>query len=871
LGNSVLRDNNRFSQYGGGVGGPIWKNHLFFYFNYETVQEPNSSGTSNGWFETPALEANTAAAGPIAAKYLAFPGSAPAHATLNNSTCADAGLTEGVNCNTIAGQGLDIGSPLSNNPLNAFGDQDLGWTSVNSPGVGAGLDGVADIANYSTTSATTSSKYQYNGRIDWDATSKDRISFTLYYVPQNASFLNGAARDYNFFHHNQINEAFTGIWNHTFSPTLLNEFRLNAAGWRWNEVNDNPQSPVGLPSDNIGQIGTINLSSFGPNIGSILDQWTYSLKDVATKVIGNNTVKFGGEVTQLHYLQECAGCGVPSYNFFNLWDFVNDAPYNESSQFNPNTGFPTTLRQDDREDLWGFFVQDSYKWKRNLTITAGLRYSYFGPLSSKEGNMFQAVPGAGADYLTGLVVRLHHSWNANQGDFGPQIGLAWSPDRFKNKLVVRGGYGLAYNQEEIAISSNIVNNPGITISPYLGSANPTAINPDILYAVSSNIHSIYGYPSNPAVISAAFGANGLPAGGASTGIQIFPSDLPTMHTHHFSLEVDYDLGHQWVVSAGYQGSVSRNTYFHENPNALPAALGYALNPQINGGDYWSTLGHANYNGLLLEGKHQFSRQFMLDAEFTWAKSMDTSSAPYSEQIYPYDPGLNYARSDYNVGKAFKLYGLWQPVFFHGSNGWLEKIAGGWSLSGIFNLHGGFPWTPVFNINGGSLYCGSCNYSQLTPLYLGGAGTSTSNDQFKTGANYNGDALHYFAFPNYTAYTGTDSGTTLPQIGVQRNSYTGPGYRDVDATLSKAFGLPKLPILGENAKFEFRMDAYNLFNNLNFDPTSISNSIGCQFNPATPKVCVPTVPGEDGQSNPSFGRAQSALAGRVVTLGARFSF
>jgi hypothetical protein len=258
---------------------------------------------------------------------------------------------------------------------------------------------------------------------------------------------------------------------------------------------------------------------------------------------------------------------------------------------------------------------------------------------------------------------------------------------------------------------------------------------------------------------------------------------------------------------------------------------------------------------------------MADAQFTWAKSMDTSSAPYSEQDYPYNLSLNYGRSDYNVSKAFKLYGLWQPVFFHGSNSWMEKIAGGWSLSGIFNLHSGFPWTPVVSVVGGNLYCGQCGYSELLPIYLGGAGSSTSNDQFKTGSNYTKGAEAYFAFPSYTPFGGGNSGTALPQTGIRRNSFTGPGYRDVDMTLAKAFGLPKAPVLGENARVEFRINAYNLFNNLNFKPDSISRNIGCQANTTN---CV-APPGSPGISNPSFGRAQSALAARVVTLGARFSF
>ena len=89
------------------------------------------------------------------------------------------------------------------------------------------------------------------------STQQDRIAFAIYWVPQTSSFLNGAARQYNFFHHDQINNAFSAIWNHTFSPSFLNEFRVNAAGWRWNEVTSNSQSPVGLPSDSIGQIGSI--------------------------------------------------------------------------------------------------------------------------------------------------------------------------------------------------------------------------------------------------------------------------------------------------------------------------------------------------------------------------------------------------------------------------------------------------------------------------------------------------------------------------------------------------------------------------------------------------------------------------------------
>jgi hypothetical protein len=267
--------------------------------------------------------------------------------------------------------------------------------------------------------------------------------------------------------------------------------------------------------------------------------------------------------------------------------------------------------------------------------------------------------------------------------------------------------------------------------------------------------------------------------------------------------------------------------------------------------------------MLVELKHQFSRQFMADAQFTWSKSMDTSSGPYFEQPYAFDPNLNYGRSDYDVSKAFKLFGVWQPVFFHGSHGWMEKIAGGWSLSGIFNLHSGFPWTPVVSVQGGSLYCGTCGYSTLFPTtYLGGAGTSSSPDAFKTAAtsNFPNGGAAYFVAPVpcsptqttscYTAFANSDFGSALPPVpGVRRNSFTGSRYKDIDLTLAKAFGLPHMPVLGENAKLEFRIDAYNVFNNLNLDPNTIANNIDAA----------------------NFGTYTAALSGRVVTMGARFNF
>lgn len=848
----LLRDTQRFNQMGGSIGGPIWKNHVFAFFSYETERN-NSEVTSTGWYDTKALD-GMAPSGSIASEFLTFPGASVNAIGTVNVTCAEAGLTEGVNCLTVPGQGLNIGSPLKS----GLGTQDPGWTGPNNPGVGGGLTpGVADIGEFTTSNPTNVTDQQFNGRLDADASSRDHLTFAIYWIPADNTDYNGPVRPYNLWHHSAINDAFSGIWNHTFSPTFLNEARANAAGWRWNEIATNPQAPFGLPNDSIGTLGSnVSLQNFGAPGPSNFDQWTYDYRDVATKIVGNHSFKFGGELTRLYYLDIEPYAARPNFGFFNIWDFLNDAPRSETGTFDPHTGVPTAARQDNRENIWGAFVQDDWKFKPNLTINLGLRYSYFGPLTSKENNLYAVHFGTGANMLTGLsVVKGSSQWTPQKLNFGPQFGFAWTPRIYNSRVVFRGGFGLNYNQEEIAISAQSYFNPGLTVSPNFTMSTPSSPNPGIVYNVPSDVHSLYGYPPNPNTIQS-FGPNGLPTTG-QVSVNAFRNNFPTMYTEHYSLDTQTDLGAQFIFTLGYQGTATRHTYFHYDGNAVASVQGIPLNPQVNSVNYWDNIGHGNYNAMLASLRHQFSHHFMMDASFTWGRSMDTSSAPYSEQDYPYDPSLNWGRSDYDIRRQEKVFAMWQPVLFHGHN-WAEKIAGGWSLSGILNMHTGFPWTPVYYTSA-SLYCSTCGYYQLLPAaYNGAGGTDTSNDAYKSGPgvgdgmnkNFPNGGLAYFTPPTWTpGSTFPATGGAPPQApGVRRNFLTGPGYRDVDATVSKTFGVPRLR---EGAGIEVRADAFNVFNNLNFDDTQIANNIQA----------------------PNFGQEPNgaALGSRTVTLQARFNF
>lgn len=868
------RNDARFNNYGGSLGGPIWKNKIFAFFNWET-SPLTSVTTSQGWYETSQFDTSAAPPGSIAATYLAYPGNAVSASGILAKTCANIGLVQtapGVvgNCNAIANpttgapEGLDIGSPLTT----GHGLQDLTYGgSPTAPGVGGGLDGVPDMAYFNTLNPTTVSQSQYNGRLDADVTNKDRLSFTIYWVPSTTTDYNGPVRAENLWHHVVVNDAFSLIWNHAFSPTLLNQARANAAGWRYDELASNPQEPFGLPQANIELIGSIQPEYFGATPPGQYNQWTYSYNDVLTKIAGRHSIKVGGELTRLSYLNENLGGARPSFNFENLWDFANDAPFFETGVFNAKTGIPFANRQDDRENIWGVFVQDDFKVRSNLTINLGLRWSYFGALYTKQNNQDVLQFGSGPDPLTGLNIRVGGNLYTPQKDnFGPVVGFAWQPIAYQGKIVIRGGFGINYNQNEIAITANSSGNPPNAVTgnfncPYPFTTNPSCAGNGILYETAADVHSIFGFAPNSSAITT-FGSNNLPLGGSPISVDGFQSNPKTIANYHYSLDIQDQLPFNSVFTLGYQGNQTRHLLVLKNYDAVAAANGLALNPGVETINFWQNTGNGNYNAMVATLTHNFSHTFQASGQYTWAKTMDENSGPYYEDPYPFDTSAAYGRANYDVRNAFKLFGLWQPVFFRGSHSWIEKVAGGWSLSGIWNIHSGFPWNPYYNITSNVYYSGS-GYGQLRPAaILPGAGTSTSNNTFEQSINpnYGGNGTTFLTPPTYIQGATFPATSPAPLPGIERNSLNGPGYNDVDASLSKGFGLPKIRGLGENARFELRADVYNIFNKTNLNVASIDANLG-SVAPSSGTVTP----------NSDFGVAGGALGSRTVQLQARFSF
>jgi hypothetical protein len=881
-----VRDDNRFNDWGGSLGGPIWRNKIFAFFSYETLTNNAQQTTGGNWYETPEFRA-LAASGTNAAAFFGFPGVAPLGGSIVDHSCADIGLIEGTNCHAIAGKGLNLGSPLTI----GLGKLDPGFVTKNNPGTGgdgtgspSNLGTTPDIAFYQgTLQPSNSSHKQYNGRLDFNATSKDLVAFSIFYVPNSSTGINGNGdRGMNKFNSTYVNRAETLLWDHTFSPSLINEARVNAAGWQEKDLAQNPKAPWGLPQVGVNGIGSIGSTGSGANsfagwgIGSFngFDQWTYAGKDVLTKVHGAHTMKMGGEFTRLLSVDAPFWSDRPSYTFNNIWDFLNDAPVTESAQFDPQTGIPSALRKDLRSTVTGLFFQDNWKVKSNLTLNLGLRWEYFGPVSEKNGKLATVVLGSGAGLFTDLRVRTGGNlYTAQKGNFGPQLGFAWSPrgvfgHDLASRFVLRGGFGIAYNGISQSNSLDGRFNPPFVSNGQSFSA--AAGNLTYINTFPSDVHNPNGFASNSNAIQT-FGANNLPTTGR-VDLTAFDAAWPTTYDYHYTLMGEYDLGHQWVASAGYQGSQTRHLTTHFNLYNPGSANGIPLNQSVSGVTLYSDNGNESFNALLLEMKHSFSQSFLLDTQYRYSQAKDPGSNAYAGPYYQWNLATGYGTSDYDVRNAFKLYGVWSPTIFHGSRSWMERVVGGWSLSGILNYHTGFPFNslyslgeidngyePVFNFGknagGGSGNAGSSN--MLPAAYNGGfkpnlrSSATVDATGFFTPPTMVPGTLFDCLFPNpdpVKCPLGQQGFGPVPNApGIARNAFRGANYFDVDATLSKSFGLPPMKVLGEGARLEFRANFYNLFNKLNLT------------NPQTDII------------NTHFGEAQAALGARVIEMQARFSF
>lgn len=909
-GQSPNRDNLLLHSYLGSIGGPIWKNKVFAFFSFEHLKLAGNSNRSQSWEET-SQYVKGFPSGSLAAKIFGVPGSGfvdPKIATtgpgIGHGSCADLGLPEGAAtgdggppvCVTIPGQGLDLGSPKpggfianQNRSLTLDGTP-TGQAVAYSSSTGGGLDGVADIVRLdyegkNDNIVTT----QYNGRIDFNVTQKDLVAFSLFTVPLTKTFLPGGwvdGRQYNTFNTDGKNETAALLWNRTINPTTVNEARMNVTRWYFDEIASNPQAPFGIPVVNIILPGSCCSNKFGagfPFGPGVFFQTKYVFRDTLSKVHGAHVLKFGGEYSKEQSTNVNTGPARPTYDFNNLWSFANDAPndtgglgargvfpWTGNTSYDPKTGVPTDSRKYFRMNTYSFFGQDTWKFKPNLTITVGLRYDYFTPLREKFGRVSNLLLGQGAAALTGAKIHTGGDFTSpDRNNFGPQLGFAWSPrsafgHEWNNRFVLRGGAGVAYNRLNGSQLWNSSGNPPDFVSAGVAGncafTDPScADRAQIVYGFSSGgINSFSGFPSNPSVIQSFDPATGLPQPTnkfyTAPDITAAQNNLATPYTWHYSMEGQYDLGHNWVAAVSYQGSQSRKymrslnyALLFQKPTGLNTFTGQTI-PLINSVNVFRTDVNAHYNALLARLTHRMSRGLEFTGSYRFSSSVDQCSGDEKcNQTYPWDQRQETGPSDFDVTHSFTANTLYELPFFKGRHDWLYTLAGGWKLGAIVTLNSGFPWTPISGACQ-SLGVGLDQICNVRPAaFKGGAGNDFSTSTFqRPGGNFPGGGLKYFV-PAVASSSGTP-----PLPGVGRNSFRGPRYTGIDMSFGKRFTLPRMKVFGENAGFELKANAFNIFNKLNLTPFG--------FNSDSTNI-----------TNPRFGQATGALAGRVFEFIGRFSF
>ena len=849
-----VRDENRFRQFGGSLYGPVFlprfgeggkpyysgKNKLFFFFSYEGLRQ-RTNNTYNAWIETEQYrnQVNTQRANSVTAKILNAAGP-PRIVQLLPSDCSVFGGAAQARCRAVNG-GLDLGRLT-------------GAVRDYVPQTGGGFDDSPDIVFAQLRAPNSARGDQYNVRFDYNQREKHSFAFSTYITKRN-DFLSDQAsrtRETSDLRFAPLNSSAMVTWNYIVSPRILNEARFNFTRFSSDQLTDSSNVNFGIPRLEVEDLPFDRIRFGAPRAETtpaVFAQNTFDFRDVISLSFGNLAAKYGVEIRREQANSNLLGGARPLYSFQGLFNLANDAPIFESINADPNTGRPANAQRYFRFSDYSLFGQHDWKARPNFTLNLGLRWEYFTPLREKRGQLSNLFPGPNGLVNSQLRV-VDQLYKPDRNNFAPRIGFANSPRLFKEKMVWRGGFGIAYNRVPSVLFGSTRGNPPFFARHGIccGTANTPFVGGQIQYVTGAS-NSIDSYPVNTML---ATGIDPATGGVRGRAVEVYgtPQDEPNAYVYTWSLDAQYELPWEMTATLGYQASaghkliriVSQNLIFPRNPAFSPV---FVLQPDVN----------SNFNAMNTRLSKRFGKGFQFDFNYRWSKSIDTLSfegpGAVTNQTNPSDLGSERGPSDFDVTHYFTLAGLWELPIFRERKDALGYILGGWKLNGIVTRNTGFPWTPKLFENlrqpSGEFF------GPIRPiLYRGGALGDTSDDAFiRPGGNFPGGGATFFS----TTVNRDSSGVAtlaLNPPGIGRNSFRGPRHFRVDLSAHKEFRFPKLAGLGEGAKLELRANFFNAFNLLNLNAFNFFDS------------------GVDVR-NPNFGRAPSGMAGRVIEFQARFSF
>jgi len=798
------------NDFGGTIGGPIWKNRTFFFgslFWERSVQ--GETLVEN--VETPEFTQYVQQNYPnnIGTQFLtqAPPGVAPTYNFLN------------------VAQVLASYGALTT-------DSFAGFTG---PVVGTAIIPESPLAD----------GFQGHLRLDHNMRGgNDKLFFSFFRNTTNGTSADGRPK-YSYTNPNATLYAKID-YIHTFSPNLVNEAGVSYIR------NVGSQSDV-IPSlPNIYYIGGISdtFSQWGPSSWA---QNNYIYSDDLNWNHGRHSVHVGLNVDRQQDMDNFEnGLVRPFFYFLSPLDLATDLPFFQSGPIVDLNTKQVALNLYQRILMLYVapFVQDDWKVNSRLTVNAGLRFDYYGHLATLQNgheNVAFFTPGAGSDFDTQIAngsmqVRGSNGAATTNAQFrlAPRIGFAW--DVFgTGKMSVHGGYGIYNNKigEYSYVNDMRTNPPGYAdpqIDIFTGSTRQ-----NFSYATSAS--GAQGFPAPPGITYELDPQGGLVGTRTSVG-GVDPHLRPPL-VHSWALGIQKVLPWGWVAEADYLGTASRDLYLQTDVNRF-AGDGVIndgnftyLNQSFGTVEYGRNDNIANSNVGAFGLSHTLSHGFTAHVTYTISKSLDYLSSNDNgvgggEAVFDAaHPERQYARSDYDSRQRLSADAVW---YIPGVKdpGWARVLTEGFMLAPIVILQSGQPFT----------------------VY--------TSAQFSAGGDYNADGYNY-DMPNVPAFGRTigsnrssfspygpgifqASEFPTPPPGVEgdlgRNTYNGPGFAQVNFAIERKF---PLRFLGSAGQFELRGEFLNAFNRVNFaQPVS-------------------------DLSNTQFGHSESQYMARQIQLQARISF
>jgi hypothetical protein len=836
----------RQNQYGGSIGGPVLKNKMFFYFDYEgfrqvsgvtdtgtvpTLDEYNNINSLNGGSPQALLSKSNGTLAPTG-EYLTGPN-----------------LVNGINPLTLAYLKL---FPAPTNPSAPAGSPNF-TISPNK------------IQNYNT----------YGARVDYKFNDRNLLFARFTYntvdtfTPPNFGTVNGLEISGGRFNFDgpaaDVAQQYVLGYTHIFSSAFILDLR--AAFTRINNLSLplnyglNADQTVGFPASmtsfspyansltpvSIGPFGDIGDGAYVP-LQDIDNTFLYS--GVVSWTKGNHTIKAGLALIRRQARNVQSASAVGAYQFNLPSDSASTQLQTQSNQLASALvgAYATETRNfnlfppDYRSWEPSGFVQDSWKVSPKLTVLAGLRYDVFTPFTEAHNRISnfdfpEAVTLSASNIENALKIANVNGVNSqvniptNYSNVAPRIGFS---AELTPGTVVRGGYGISY------FPGNYTSNADLKNPPFTSIFTPNCQS-TIAVQIERNQGALAGQNPDCATIGAPGAINeGLPTPvppnitnlAGITGLA-FVAEAPNFKSamiQQFNLQIEQQFGAN-VFTIGYIGNVGQhlpesiNNINQPSPFNPLAPLGSPTNPvggahQLNAQlpnlgtvSYIQSGGISNYNGLQTSFQRRFTKGLAFDANYTWAKALSDitgfsqqgSNQGWSDADPTRIRQIEYGNSENDIQNRFALSLNYELQFGKNFTGAKKVLLSGWQANTIVVWQSGKPFTIIETgsgvdnpIESDGIAHGFNN--RATPQNSGGQDRPNQIMDARLGHK---TLTHFF---NTAAFAPQPLGT----VGnTQRNSLFGPNFRHVDLSIFKTF-----PVT-ERLGVQFRAESYNISNTPNF--------------------------------------------------------